>query len=241
MGLTIGTVPTVSTSFTLPTPLDGYTTVASWMDSYVNSASPDSTVYSFELDIAVPDFLSGDTLANLLSAAKNALSLASLRLVAWQVDEGQATDVSIPDQICIPDGGPCFTPPGAGTTIATMATYRVWMLITPGASGMARGQFQFGAAAAVAVIVSVLAVLAFVAVVIGVSNGTAKMTDFTDFLKGMSPGGQATEPIIAASIPLAILGVMVGGAIVLMSRAPHGSGSIGVRAGPVTGTLEGRR
>lgn len=47
-----------------------------------------------------------------------------LNLFASALLHTQVANVSIPSQICVPFGGPCFNPPGGGTTVLQVDMYR---------------------------------------------------------------------------------------------------------------------
>lgn len=234
--------------FTYPEPPPGYQTISAYAYPDLFRLNPGESV-----DTAAIDFVSPYEIDPAWLRARFNEQLVNFiqngeELLAYALYKGTERDITIPNEICFLDH--CWVPPWGGETVASMASYRLWVIgrRTYPASPSVRGVWPAGVIAVI-IIGAILSVILLVGI-IQVLRGEIKFSDITDFILRIfrAPGenvasalGGNTGPFMALGFTLVAAGIFLPALSTKVGVSmPVGPGQVQLEAG-TTGGGSGRR
>ena len=233
----------VANGVTYPGAPSGFTAISVYAFPEYFTWDPNAQVQTWGATIDTPAQMSVDDWTGLVQTAHDELIGVGYDVLAYEIDESPLLNISVPDQICIPNpltGGNlfCFTPPGAGTTLEVGFAYNIWMLVgSPSSTSGARAQVIAGIG--MWDIILFLAKTISVAGIYGLVTGQISLNGLLNQLQGvlLKPGqniAQAEQPLTSTILILGGLSTALGIFAILHGMQPPPSAPVSV-GGTVSG------
>ncbi|RJQ43389.1 MAG: hypothetical protein C4534_08305 [Gaiellales bacterium] len=236
---------------TYPEPPPGYRTISAYAYPDLFSLNPGERVDTVAIDFVSPYEIDpvwlrarfNEQLVNFIQNGEE--------LLAYALHRGAEQNITIPNEICFMDH--CWTPPWGGETVASMTSYRLWVIGRPTypASPSVRPVIQFGVGAIIAIVLTAILALVFIVGIILVLHGDIKWSDIVDGIIRVlrAPGenvasalGGNTGPFMALGFTLVAAGIFLPALSTKIGVSmPVGPGQVQLEAGTSGGGASRRR
>jgi hypothetical protein len=206
----------VASQLTYPGPPPGFTQLVFYGFPEIATWDPNATVDVYDFTIYTPLEVSADEWTTLMQSAHDGLIGMGDDLLGYEVDEQPLVNISIPDQVCIPDplgGSPfCITPPGGGSTIQIGFAYRLWVLIGTGGGSSAGYRAAVRAQGFLTIIGYVIGLIGAAMTILNVTNASQSSTSISNLQNELNtilnaPGKNVAEAFSPINTTVLILGL----------------------------------